>query len=729
MNSSVPGRGPRGLESELTTNASRNRPRTIVLKRKSEGRRDFTGSEKRRTPAPVIGYTVPGLMVVLASNPCRVHVLPELLVRKIAAGEVVERPASVLKELVENSLDAGATRIGITIEEGGARLIRVVDDGHGMTPEELRLSVAAHSTSKIATEEDLFAIATLGFRGEALASISAVSKLRMVSRRPDSDEGFEVRLTGDVLEAARASGCPPGTTVEVGDLFFNVPARRKFLRAVSTEVGHVNEQFTRFALAYPSVGLELINNRRATFALPPAATRIERIGKLFGPELAGALLKIEREEAGLRLEAHAAMPAQSRATPQWQYVFVNGRYIRDRYVQHAVREAYRGLMEPNRHPVIFLFLSIDPSQIDVNVHPTKIEVRWADANLIHSQVLSALREAFQRANLSPMLRTNPRREQLNTDEQDRLRREFAESLLATPPLEPGAPPAYGGLANSDGSRPMGAENRLPGGQGPHQAEFPGNAGLDSLEIWRKLYGPNDRPAPENSDFESGRQSGYAGRLPLPVDDVSFAGTTAAAPSSAGGLVPSRGRPRAIQMHNLYLVAETEDGIVIVDQHALHERVIYEQLRRRLAEGDLEPQRLLLPETVKVTARESAAVDQHAPLLNRLGIETTPFGADAIAVHSFPSLLKDTQITPFMRDLLDFLSEQETSASAEVVIHRVLDMMACKAAVKAGDRLAEGEIEALIDQRHLIEKASSCPHGRPTMLRLTKADLNRQFKRT
>jgi DNA mismatch repair protein MutL len=540
-------------------------------------------------------------MVVLASNPCRVHVLPELLVRKIAAGEVVERPASVVKELVENSLDAGATRIGITIEEGGARLIRVVDDGSGMTPEELRLSVVAHSTSKITTEEDLFAIATLGFRGEALASISAVSRLRMVSRKSDSDEGHEVRLTGDVLETARASGCPPGTTVEVSDLFFNVPARRKFLRAVSTEVGHINEQFTRFALAYPSVGLELVNNRRATFALPTAATRIERIGKFFGPELASALLKIEREEAGLRLEAHAAMPAQSRATPQWQYVFVNGRYIRDRYVQHAVREAYRGLMEPNRHPVIFLFLSIDPAQIDVNVHPTKIEVRWADANLVHSQVLSALREAFQRANLSPMLRTNSGREQLNTDEQDRLRRAFAESLLATPPLEPGASPAYGGLAHLGRSLPMGPENSLAGGQSPNQAELPGYTGLDPLETWRRLYGPSDRQAQEKSAAESGRVGGSAEELPSPVGGVSYSGTAAAVSSRAGGFAYPLGRPRAIQMHNLYLVAETEDGIVIVDQHALHERVIYEQLRRRLAEGDLEPQRLLLPETVKVTA--------------------------------------------------------------------------------------------------------------------------------
>ncbi|MGD2109067.1 MAG: DNA mismatch repair endonuclease MutL, partial [Phycisphaerae bacterium] len=339
------------------------------------------------------------------SKDCRIRVLPELLVKKIAAGEVVERPASVVKELVENAIDADATRVAVTIEEGGKQLIRVTDDGCGMSAEELRLAVLPHATSKVLTEADLSSISTMGFRGEALASISAVSKLRIVSRPAGSEAGHEIRVAAERLESSTAAGSTAGTTIEARDLFFNVPARRKFLRTNSTETGHINEQFARIALACPSIAFELTSNRRTTQNLPGCKTRLERVAKFYGPELASALLPVEREERGVRLEAYVAPPAQSRATAQWQYTFVNGRYIRDRFVQHAIKEAYRGLMEPNRHGVVFLFLRIDPNRVDVNVHPTKIEVRWAEPNMIHSQVLSALRETFQRADLTPAVRT------------------------------------------------------------------------------------------------------------------------------------------------------------------------------------------------------------------------------------------------------------------------------------------------------------------------------------
>jgi DNA mismatch repair protein MutL len=624
-----------------------------------------------------------------------IRILPDLLVKKIAAGEVVERPASVVKELVENSLDAGATRVAIGIEDGGRQLIRISDDGCGMSADGLRWAVAPHATSKIAAEEDLYAIATLGFRGEALASISAVSKLRIVSRPAEAIEGHEIVVAAEKVESAGAAGCPPGTTIEVRDLFFNVPARRKFLRATATEVGHIHDQVARLALPHPGVTFELVNNGRVSLNLPACDGRLKRIAAFHGPELAAALLTVHREERGIELEIYAAPPAQSRATNQWQYCFVNGRWVRDRFLQHAVKEAYRGLMEPNRHGVVFVFIRIDPREVDVNVHPTKAELRWADPNLIHSQVLSALRETFQRAELSPMLRTSRAPEPVDPAEQERLRREFAEMMKATTPFQPGP---------------------LRGGAEPCGTGFqPVGRGGDLTDAWRNLYRPpeSDPAAPGGGSLERG----------LGVGD-----RMAMRPGAAGAELGA-GRTRAVQMHNLYLVAETEDGIVIVDQHALHERILYEKLRDRMTEGALQAQRLLLPETLKVTAEQAALLETNGPLLERLGMEVGSFGEDAVAVHAFPALLKDTDVVTFMRDLIDFLVQQSGATKPEVVIDHVLSMMACKAAVKAGDPLTTEEIESLFAQRHLVDKPSSCPHGRPTMLRLTKADLDRQFHRT
>ncbi len=651
-------------------------------------------------------------MTMQTGQPCRIHILPDLLINKIAAGEVVERPSSAVKELVENAIDAGATQVSVTIEDGGRELIRVTDNGCGMNEEELRLAVMPHATSKVASEDDLFTIATMGFRGEALASIAAVSKLRIVSRPTGAISGNEVQMAGDQFEAALAAGCREGTTVEVRDLFFNVPARRKFLKGASTESGHISEQFARIALAHPHVDLKLTTNGRVKQDLPACESRLARIAKFYGPELASALLHVKRDERGLKIDAYAGPPAQSRANARWQYVFVNGRYIRDRFILHAIKEAYRGLMEPHRHAVIFLFIEIDPHEVDVNVHPTKIEVRWADSNMVHSQVLSALRETFQRADLSPALSTDRANANVDPAEQDRLRREMAEQLKAIAPINPGAPgsenrPRYEG---SGESRMAGFSG---GSFGEPRSEPSGIRG-DVADVLGALY------KPPVADQDDGDSLGFSGR---------------AGGEGADRLPPDR--PRAVQMHNLYLVVESEEGIVIIDQHALHERVMYEHLKERITVGPLEGQRLLLPETVHVTPKQASHLDANSALLSRLGIEVGAFGPDAVAVQSFPALLKDTDVPSFMRDLLDLLESQPANgddepgqvATAEVVIHKVLDMMACKAAVKAGDVLTPEEIEALLAKRHLIDKSTSCPHGRPTMLRLTKADLNRQFHRT
>ena len=422
----------------------------------------------------------------------------------------------------------------------------------------------------------------------------------------------------------------------------------------------------------------------------------------------------------MELDIFAAPPAQSRATTQWQYAFVNGRFVRDRFIQHAIREAYRGLVEPSRHGVVFVFISIDPAEVDVNVHPTKVEVRWADSGLIHSQVLSALRETFQRCDLTPRLRTGASPPIVSEEERDRMRREFAASVMDAHPVGrlATAPPVEGrggGYGQSDHPR---------FGEPRSSTSTPLGIG----EAWRPLYAPPDDPRHAEPSLLSAASSPPPGRFdaaPLGLEALT---------ATADAL-----RSTAVQMHNLYLVAETDEGIIIIDQHALHERVMYEQLRDRITKGPLESQRLLLPESLRVTPAQLGLLDAHADLLARLGIEATPFGADSIAVHTFPSVVRDTDVAAFMGDLLDLLAQQPEHgatlpspgrpAQPEVVIHKVLDMMACKAAVKAGDVLRPEEIESLMAKRHLLDKPSACPHGRPTMLRLTKADLNRQFKRT
>lgn len=625
----------------------------------------------------------------------KILVLPRLLVNKIAAGEVVERPASVVKELVENALDAGATRIAVTIEDGGKQLIRITDDGEGMTAEDLRLAVTPHATSKLTCEEDLHAIISMGFRGEALASIGAVSNMRIVSRKRGTVEGHQISVSGDDVQTSVAAGGPEGTTVEVRDLFFNMPARRKFLRTRATETGHINEQFARLALGFHEVGFELTNNSRVAHRLAAGQSVRDRIGSLYGTELAGELIPIGRDERGLLIDGYAAPPGHSRSTSSWQYIFVNGRYVRDRFVQHAVREAYRGLMERDRQPIYFLFLMVDPEAVDVNVHPTKIEVRWRESNLVHSQVLSAFRETFLQTDLTPALRTEAH------EDQDAVRRRMADMLRSAKPIVgDSAPAAFRGTgsATQSGSTASGAVS----------SEMPARASAqDGAELWRSIYTQlGEGSAQADSGLEHAR-------------------------TLEGDTSPSRPH-RAIQLHNTYLVVESDEGMLIIDQHALHERVLYNQFCARITSGPLESQRLLLPETLAVTPKQLALLQENKALLGQLGIEVTSFGHNSVAVQSFPGLLKDTDVTPFMRDLLDKLEgkdEHGKVADTETVIHELLDMMACKAAVKAGDPLTQEEIDALIAQKHLVEKSSNCPHGRPTTLKLTVKDLEKQFKRT
>ncbi len=644
--------------------------------------------------------------------------LPQHLVNKIAAGEVVERPASVVKELLENSLDAGATRITVDIEDGGKKLIRISDNGCGISFEELILAFAPHATSKILQEDDLYSIATMGFRGEALASIASISQVEIVSRPTEAIEGGRLVISGGQYAEPLPAPSAVGTAISVRNLFFNTPARRKFLRTANTEMGHITEQFTRIALANPEIHLILAHNGRKVHELPAGQSLRERIGILFSNSLAQDLIPIERDDREIRITGLIAPPQHARSGSQWQYVFLNGRHIRDRFVSHAIRESYRGLLEANRQPVAFLFIQLACNAVDVNVHPAKTEVRFSNSNAVHAQVLAAIRDRLLSTDLSvpvsdqalepgshsspsaihPVRTDGPAESAMPSDReageskeerQQRVRQAMADFFK-------GAPPPLS-------SRPVES----------HKSSYPSHARTVGSHSQADLAMPPDRTfvqedAAKPSEMQATDES--ESRRDIPASEPE----------------PPH---RYLQVHNTYLVAETENGILIIDQHALHERVIFEQLHRQISQGALASQRRLIPETLEVTAKQLAALENAADILKELGILTEPFGPRTVAIQGFPSLLDKVQPTAFLADLLDILISQSGNVSKEQLLHELLDMMACKAAVKAGDTLTDEEIQSLLAQRNLVERSSNCPHGRPTTIRLSLDQLEKQFKRT
>jgi len=578
------------------------------------------------------------------------------LVNRIAAGEVIERPASVVKEIVENSIDAGATHITVEIEDGGRALVRVIDDGCGIPVNELPLAFAEHATNKLQTDDDLFRIATMGFRGEALASIGAVSQARLLSRTADQPIAYEIFDRGGLIDQPQAAAGNVGTVVEVRNLFFNTPARRKFLKGSPTEFGHISEALLRLAVPHPDISFQLSHNGRATLQLPSDTPR-RRWRSAWPEDFAELGLPLDVRDAEIGLIGLIGLPELARPVAKHQFFFLNGRPIRDRFIQHALREAYRGLTEPGRHPAAILLISIPPQDVDVNVHPTKSEVRFRDSSRIHGLILSSVREKLLGSDLAP-------------------------SAIATPSMS---------FSAADPQR-VELRQRL--------AEFFKSAVPDST-----------------SPTESSPSSPSPAHLsPVPL-------------SSPAPLSPVHLSNTAIQLHNSYLVAESEDGLIIIDQHALHERIMYEDLLARLSRGPLESQRLLIPLPIPASPRQQELLEQIQPLLARLGIEATSIGPDAIAVHAFPSFLERLDPADFLGELLERGEQEALDLNHEELLHEVLDMMACKAAVKAGDPLSPAEIEALLARRHLIDRSSNCPHGRPTTLRLTLRDLEKQFKRT
>ena len=668
--------------------------------------------------------------------------LPTLLVNQIAAGEVIERPASVVKELVENSLDAGATQIDIALEEGGRQLIRIADNGSGIPPGELPLALAPHATSKLQSAEQLGAITTLGFRGEALASIASVSRLRLSSRvrEPACPAAGSCSTHGYVIEASGETQAPPqpcamnlGTVLEVRDLFFNTPARRKFLRSPPTEFGHIAETVDRIALVHPQVGFTLRHHDRLVRDLSPAASPRQRCVQVLGHELDEALLEVQEtnlQDPECRLWALIGLPAIARATARFQYLYVNHRPIRDRQLTHALREAYRGLMMPDLQPVAVVMIQMPFDAVDVNVHPAKNEVRFREPSRLHGLVLSALRQRLLGADLTPKA----------TFQAGWVPPSSSSSPAATPwdfaPCSPSDSPA------------------------PQEASAPVDPQANAV---RALVDYFKRMAPRQQGlvYQQVKQTLATEQPAILTSETAEAGDGPSSPVSAP---PSQVKPLSIlQVHQSYVVTQDQEGLLIIDQHALHERVMFEELSRRVLgsrvdesgtrPGRLESQRLLMPAVVQADAQTQALAQTLGPLWERIGIELEPLGPGSLGVQAFPTFLFDRGVEPveFVSELLDRAREGEFEAlmqetqgpppsragrpqgdqahqALEAALHKVLDMMSCKAAVKAGDRLSPEELTALLAKRDEIERSGACPHGRPTTLRLTLRDLEKQFKR-
>jgi DNA mismatch repair protein MutL len=636
--------------------------------------------------------------------------LPPSVVNKIAAGEVIERPASVVKELLENSVDAGATRIDVALGQGGTDLVRVVDNGCGIAVEDLPLAVASHATSKIADADDLFHVGTFGFRGEALASIAEVSHLVIRSRQAEQDGGHEVEVGGGLRREVAPCGCPVGTMIEVRNLFYNTPVRRKFLRASQTEIGHCSEAFTRIALAQPQIHFTLRHNDKLLFDLPPTDAWRERIAAFFGRDLESTLIPLDNRDGEVRLLGFAADPQHSRANNRLQYLLLNGRFIRDRALQHALGEAYRGLLMTGRFPIAFLRLEVPAEAVDVNVHPTKLEVRFTDSGRIYALVLGTIRKKFLATDLTARVRApqgavEPGAEAADasaTEEHRRALVDWAKGALAS---------ARGGAAISERD-PDDAQAALE-----LRFEPPPGAPLELTRLDRTWQPPplSDRK------HEAAQHAGRLTAQSIAAEDHREADASRAPVVRRSHL--------GFQVHHRYLITENEDGMVVIDQHALHERILYEQLREKVLAGQMETQRLLVPEPVTLPPADSAAALAAQGTLAQLGIEVEPFGGDTLLVSSYPAMLANLSPAEMLRKVVELLVSSHKTPEPRDLLDELLHMISCKAAVKAGDYLAPEEITALLEQRHCYQDAHHCPHGRPTALVFTREELDRRFKRT
>ncbi len=606
----------------------------------------------------------------------KIQLLDSRLANQIAAGEVVERPASVLKELLENALDAGSESISVDVEQGGVKLLRVRDNGHGIEREDLPLALSRHATSKIRGLEDLEAIGTLGFRGEALAAISSVSRLTLASNVEGEAEGWQVQVEGrDMAPTVTPAGHPRGTTVTMRDLFFNTPARRRFLRTEKTEFNHLEEVFRRIALSEFNTAFRLTHNQKVIHQLPAGlddTLRAARVAKLCGKGFMEQAIPVDVERDGIRLHGWMGLPTFSRSQADLQYFYVNGRVIRDKVVSHAVRQAYADVLYHGRHPAYVLFLELDPAMVDVNVHPTKHEVRFREQRMVHGFLYSSLHRAI--AEVRPGQEPGPA---------------VVEQDLSMPVSEP-----------SQGSMSLSAPSGRP-------------------------YSP---PASSGNSFGYGQGMRQADAYGALVQrQVEEAAPAVMPPASEDETVPPLGYAVA-QLHGIFILAENQHGMVVVDMHAAHERITYERLKQSWSDDKVRSQPLLVPVSLAVSSREADFAEEQPEVFSRLGFVVERAGPETLVVREVPAMLRNSDSESMVRDVLSDLLAQGSSERIEQKLDELLSTMACHGSVRANRRLTIPEMNALLRDMEATERSGQCNHGRPTWTQMSLKDLDRLFMR-
>jgi DNA mismatch repair protein MutL len=591
--------------------------------------------------------------------------LPELLINQIAAGEVVERPASALKEVMENSVDAGASRIMVQLIQGGSKLIRVADNGAGISSDDLPLALARHATSKINTLEDLQKIASLGFRGEALASIASVSRLSMASRKAEDKHAWQVRVEDGRILQPEPTALAAGTTVEVHDLYFNVPARRKFLKTEATEFGHCDEAFRRIALSRPDIEFSLQHNGKERSHLR-SSDMARRIASVLGEEFSQAAALVEEQAADIRLHGVVALPAYSRSTRDAQYFFINGRFVRDKLITHALREAYRDILHQERYPAFVLFLEMNPEGVDVNVHPTKIEVRFRDSRALHQFIFHAISKG-----------------------------------LATP---------CRGSENIEQRKPA-----SPGAASPslHQQSIPLEVVAQPSAFYQTLFKANREP-----------QESFAKEF---LADSPVESNSSPEVVEEEKEIPLLGFALG-QLHGIYILAQNEKGLIIVDMHAAHERIVYEKLKSALENQSVSMQQLLIPATFQADNLEVVTVEENSDTLCNLGFDVAVLSPTALIIRAVPVILKNSDMVKLVRDLLREIREFGASQILTEKRNEVLSTMACHSALRASHLLTIPEMNALLREMELTQRSGHCNHGRPTWFEISIVDLDKRFMR-
>jgi DNA mismatch repair protein MutL len=638
-----------------------------------------------------------------------IRTLDEQLVNRIAAGEVVERPASALKELIENALDAGAMRLEIEAEMGGRRLIRVRDDGIGMTRTDALHALQRHATSKIASDADLMRITTLGFRGEALPSIASISRMEILTRAFEEDTGTRIVVEGGEVKSVEEVGAPIGTTVTVRDLFYNVPARLKFLKTVPTELGHMIETVTRYAFAYPDVSFRLVHERQELIFTPGNGDLLTAAASIWGRETVQGMVSVDYERDGIRVWGLIAPPHQTRPTRQHQYFFVNLRPVRNKTLTAALDEAYKTLTPEKRYPACILLVGIDPRQVDVNVHPAKIEVRFQREQAVFEAVVNAIRAALLQHGMIPSaLPPSASRGQTITPPRPPDAETIHQILMQRAGLAPteavGTPAHPETLTDADGTAAF-PELHSAAVETPAYPETPANA--DPFVSARHAVAPTPTPADETPPLLE-TEPLQTTHLPFAhlLDDLYILG----------------------QVRNTYIVASTRQGLVIIDQHVAHERVLYEQLCYRRGVQPIPKQHLVTPETLQLSRRDALLLHEKLPELEAIGFELEPFGVDTYLIRAVPAALKGDPVQT-LRDVIDELVELSVSKRLPIAREQIWVTTSCKLAVKAGDPLSMPEMRKLIEDLARTENPYLCPHGRPITIVMTWHEIERKFKRS